>query len=126
MRYTGIQWFLVSMLLLSSTTLWASNIDSVQAELPRQIDSIGIDELQNTASGGATISVDRATGTVSFLRLEPGALKINAGVRASKPETTMAFLDNYGSVFGLQIPAEELDMRMTGLMRALEQDIIHK
>jgi hypothetical protein len=126
MRYTGIQWFFVSMLLLSSTTLWASNNASVQAELPHQFDAIGIERLQNAASGGATISLNRTTGTVSFLRLEPGALKIKASVRASKPETTMALLDSYGSVFGLQNPTEELELRVTGLMRALEQDIIHK
>ncbi|MFC1796063.1 hypothetical protein ACFL1V_03100 [Pseudomonadota bacterium] len=126
MKNTRIQWLLVSSLLLSTTPLVANNNASVQANLIRQIDAKGIDKLKNAASGGATISVDRATGTVSFLSPEAGALKINAGVRASKPETTMAFLDSYGSVFGLQNPPEELEMGVTGLMRALEQDIIHK
>jgi len=93
--------FALTILITTGSNAWA-------AVVPH--DTAGVDRLQNAASGGAAISFDRATGTVSFLRLEPGSVKINTGVRASKPETTLAFLNSYGSIFGLQNPAEELEL----------------
>ena len=73
-------------------------------------DKDGIERLKNAAAGGAIISLDRASGTVSFLSLESGALPSNARAAASKPAATMSFLDSHGSIFGFRNPAEELEL----------------
>ena len=69
----------------------------VQAE-----DHEGVARLRAATGNSAKISFDRATGTVSFVRLQPGTLRLTAEIDASRQELTMAFLEEYGSIFGLQ------------------------
>lgn len=73
-------------------------------------DAAAIEKLKIATSRRATISLARSSGTVSFLKLLPGTLYLKTGVGTTRPAATMAFLDEYGSVFGLQNPAEELEL----------------
>lgn len=76
----------------------------------RPHDADGIENLKNAAGSGVTFSLHRASGTVSFLSLRPGALKIKIPAGADRAASTMAFLNSHGSVFGLQNPDEELEL----------------
>jgi cysteine-rich repeat protein len=88
-------------LLLASASGWAG--------APAH-DADGIENLRRAAAGSLAVSLDRSTGTVSFLRAEPGVIPIDSAARSSSRATTMAFLERFGSVFGLRQPAEELQL----------------
>ena len=73
------------------------------------LDPDGLARLARATENRARISLDRTTGTASFVRIEPGALRLDTPGDASFSERTQAFLDEYGSIFGLRNPAGELD-----------------
>ena len=73
-------------------------------------DAAGIERLQNATASSTAVSLDRATGTVRFLRFEPGAVKTSTAARLNKQLATQAFLDDHASIFGLRDHAGELEL----------------
>jgi bacillolysin len=71
-------------------------------------------QLERTLGGGAQVAVHRETGTVRFVGTAPGRpLARPAGVAAGAgpSATARAFLDAYGSYFGLRDAARGLDVQ---------------
>jgi cysteine-rich repeat protein len=69
-----------------------------------------VDQLRNALGGQAAISLDRATGTVSFLRFGPDSTVARSAGTSSRRERTMAFLAEFGNAFGLRDASTELDL----------------
>ncbi len=91
---------LVVSALLMTTTL----ISVVAAEpAPRDLSAIG--KLAAATGGSAKVSIHRATGAASFVRLAPGSLKLAA---ATDEVRARVFFQHYGGVFGIADPGNEL------------------
>jgi cysteine-rich repeat protein len=71
-------------------------------------DPDGINRLRNVIGGTSVISLDRATGTVSFLRIDQGGLDLSTARGASLRQQTISFLSEHGAAFGLRSAADEL------------------
>lgn len=79
-------------------------------------DPSAVERLRRSAGGGSKVSLNRATGTVSFLQVgRPLALKSSAG--ETPHARTMAFLEAHGSAFGLEDPETEVQLLDTSTDR---------
>ena len=76
----------------------------------RPHDAAGLERLQNAIAGRTQVSLDKATGTVRFLRFEPVGIPTRAVTPAAKRSATDSFLGEHASVFGLKDPASELEL----------------
>jgi cysteine-rich repeat protein len=68
-----------------------------------------IDRLRAAAGAQSSISFDRATGSVSFVRFDPSSPPRKSFRGLAKHEHTMAFLEEHGEAFGLRNAAIELE-----------------
>jgi cysteine-rich repeat protein len=73
-------------------------------------DPVGVARLQISAGPGAVVSLDRATGTVSFVRVGSGELDSKASVLTDRHARALAFLNEHRSAFGLRAPSDELEL----------------
>ena len=73
------------------------------------LDPNGVQRLVDDSGGTAKISLQRATGAASFIRLEPGQLDLGLPPATRPPQKARAFFDSYRGIFGLTEPAEELE-----------------
>ncbi len=71
-------------------------------------DPDGVVHLKQEAGAGAIVSLDRATGTVSFVRFERGSLPVKSTAGTTPHDRTMRFLAEHRRAFGLESPDEEL------------------
>lgn len=67
-----------------------------------------IQRLQQQAKGQVLVTIKPATGVASFIRLAKGGDLMPAISDGSLADKAMAFLEAYGSAFGLRSPATEL------------------
>ncbi len=79
-------------------------------------DPVAVERLRRTVGGGSSVSLDRATGTVSFLRIET-PLKVETKTGQIPHEQTMAFLETQAGAFGLDDPRSELVLLGTSIDR---------
>ncbi len=107
---------LVTLSLILSLTL-ASVSNSIAATLPPEDELF---EVSQSTQGDVRISCHHETGKVRFMGVHPDTpmtqpKRLAAGATAE--EAARAFLDSYGSLFGLRDPAQELTV-----MRNKERD----
>lgn len=82
-----------------------ATIASAQAGPHPALDRQGIQKLVDRTGGEARVSVDPVTGAARFVRLPSGSLPKAVGTPREK---AMAFLREYGSVFGVTAPEKQL------------------
>ena len=76
-------------------------------------DPLGIQRLQDAIGGAAQISINKATGVASFVRLPVNRGLQIAGSRASAQAQVSAFFNEYGNLFGISHAQNELTLRNT-------------
>ncbi len=80
-------------------------LSGAMAQQGRPHDPEAVQELLARTDGRAQVGLNRATGTVSFLRLEPGDLRLAGRDRA---ERTAHFFQRHGRALGIRDAASEL------------------
>ena len=88
------------------------------AQEPRRVAAIdpeGIRRLEAETGGAARVTTDRATGAARFVRIAPESKHSLAplSAAAAPAEKSAAFFHKYGSIFGIQQPEAELELRKT-------------
>lgn len=88
----------------------ASALDNPRQESP----GAAIRRLQQAGGPGTEVSVNRATGVASFVRVPPGRA-LGLARRDSAPAQSAAFFDEYGRAFGIRDPGSELLLLASGI-----------
>ena len=101
----------IALAMALSAPSWAQQRDKHQ---PKALDEAGIARLMVDTNGGASVSLNPATGAARFVRIAPGRAQglapqaRAAGPQASKQERSREFLRQHGSIFGIRDAAAEL------------------
>ena len=101
----------IALAMALSAPSWAQQRDKHQ---PKALDEAGIARLMVDTNGGASVSLNPATGAARFVRIAPGRAQglapqaRAAAPQASKQERSREFLRQHGSIFGIRDAAAEL------------------